>query len=161
MNQEAGLRRNNDSSTLPSGFNCCAEGLGIHEFTFEACSDFTRVTARWVAQPPKATFVTRLRDGQLPNRPARQLPDQPTTLWVVPSSTGVPRLRGALSGIGYKRRFGPRRRYDRSTPETRPSSGCACFLGLEVRSTSDSRSGDPIESLPARLIVQGRSRRLS
>ncbi len=69
----------------------------LHDFTFEACSDFTRVTARWIAQPPKATFVTRLRSGQLPNRPARQLPDQPTTLWVVPSSTGVPRLRGALS----------------------------------------------------------------
>ena len=54
-------------------------------------------------QPPKATFVTRLRNSQLPNRPARQLPDQPTTLWVVPSSTGDPRLRGALSGVGYER----------------------------------------------------------
>ena len=74
--------------------------VGIHDFTFEACSDFTRVTARWIAQPPKATFVTRLRNGQLPNRPARQLPDLPTTLWVDPSSTGVPRLRGALSAIG-------------------------------------------------------------
>ena len=74
--------------------------VGIHNFTFEACSDFTRVTARWVAQPPKAAFVTRLRDGQLPDRPARQLPDQPTTLWVVPSSTGDPRLRGALSAYG-------------------------------------------------------------
>ncbi len=26
--REVGLRRNNDSPTLPSGFNCCAEGLG-------------------------------------------------------------------------------------------------------------------------------------
>ncbi len=33
LNQEAGLRRNNDSSTLPSGFHCCAEGLGIRVFT--------------------------------------------------------------------------------------------------------------------------------
>ena len=74
--------------------------VGIHDFTFEACSGFTRVTARWVAQPPKAAFVTRLRDGQLPNRPARQLPDQPTTLWVASSSTGDPRLRGALSQSG-------------------------------------------------------------
>ncbi len=74
--------------------------VGIHNFTFEACSDFTRVTARWIAQPPKAAFVTRLRNGQLPNRPARQLPDQPTTLWVDPPSTGVPRLRGALSLVG-------------------------------------------------------------
>ena len=77
-----------------------APQVGIHDFTFEACSDFTRVTARWIAQPPKATFVTRLRNGQLPDRPARQLPDQPTTLWVASSSTGVPRLRGALSVHG-------------------------------------------------------------
>ena len=55
---------------------------------------------RWIAQPPKAAFVTRLRDGRLPNRPARQLPDQPTTLWMVPSSTGDPRLRGALGNAG-------------------------------------------------------------
>ncbi len=33
MNKKAGLRRNNDSSTLPSGFNCCAMGLGVHVFT--------------------------------------------------------------------------------------------------------------------------------
>ncbi len=44
-----------------------------------------------------------------------------------------------MSGCGYKRRFGPRRWYDRSTPESRPSSGNVRFLGVEVRSTSDSR----------------------
>jgi hypothetical protein len=49
--------------------------VGIHAFTFEACSDFTRVTARWIAQPPKAAFVTRLRADRLPSRRARQLPD--------------------------------------------------------------------------------------
>ena len=31
--REVGLSRNNDSPTLPSGFNCCAEGLGIRVFT--------------------------------------------------------------------------------------------------------------------------------
>jgi hypothetical protein len=56
--------------------------VGIRIFTYEACSDFTHVTARWIAQSPKATFVTRLRPGQLPGRTARQLPDQSTTLWV-------------------------------------------------------------------------------
>ena len=35
--------------------------VGIRDFTFEACSGFTLVTARPVAQPPKAAFVTRLR----------------------------------------------------------------------------------------------------
>jgi hypothetical protein len=45
---------------------------------------------------PMATFVTRLRSNRLPGRTARQLPDQPTILWVEPPSTGVTRLRGAL-----------------------------------------------------------------
>ena len=46
---------------------------------------------------PTATFVTRLQPRQLPSRAARQLPDQSTTLRVVPSSTGASRLRGARS----------------------------------------------------------------
>src|SRR5262249_27068105 len=57
-------------------------------FTFEACSGFTRVTARPVAQPPKAAFVTRLRQGQLPSNAARQLPDRSTPIWVDSASTG-------------------------------------------------------------------------
>ena len=65
-------------------------------------SGFTPVTARPVAQPPKAAFVTRLRHGQLPGRAARQLPDRSTPIWVDSSSTGHPRPRGAqvnLKGI--------------------------------------------------------------
>jgi hypothetical protein len=45
---------------------------------------------------PRATFVTRLRPGRLPDRAARRLPDLSTTLWVDSSSTGDSRLRGAL-----------------------------------------------------------------
>ena len=48
---------------------------GIRLVTFEACSGFTHVTARRIAQPPKATFVARLRPSQLPSQAARQLPD--------------------------------------------------------------------------------------
>ena len=70
--------------------------VGIRIVTFEACSGFTHVTARRIAQPPKATFVTRLRPGRLPDQAARQLPDLSTTIRVEPSSTGDPRLRGAL-----------------------------------------------------------------
>src|SRR4051794_8549828 len=33
---------------------------------YKACSGFTRVTARWIAQPPKAAFVTRLQPGSSP-----------------------------------------------------------------------------------------------
>src|SRR3954470_4932951 len=78
--------------TRPSPF---PRRVGIRNFTFEPCSDFTRVTARWIAQPPKAAFVTRLRPGQLPDQAARQLPEQSTTLRVESSSTGVTRRRGA------------------------------------------------------------------
>ena len=70
--------------------------VGIRIMDFEACSGFTRVTARRIAQLPKATFVTRLQPAQLPAQAARQLPDQSTTLRVESSSTSDARLRGAL-----------------------------------------------------------------
>src|SRR5262245_50089980 len=69
--------------------------VGIRIVTFEAYSGLTRVTARRIAQPPKATFVARLRPGQLPDQAARQLPDLSTIIRVEPSSTDE-RLRGAL-----------------------------------------------------------------
>src|SRR3954468_103361 len=84
--------------TRPSPF---PRRVGIRIFTFEACSGFTRVTARWIAQPPKAAFVTRLRPGRLPRQAARQLPEQSTTLRVEPSSTGDTRRRGALGNPGF------------------------------------------------------------
>ena len=40
--------------------------VGIRIVTFEACSGFTRITARRIAQPPKAT--PRLREGRLLSR---------------------------------------------------------------------------------------------
>src|SRR5215207_3558760 len=43
--------------------------------TFEACSGFTRVTARQIARPPKAAFVTRLQPDGSPHQAARQLPE--------------------------------------------------------------------------------------
>jgi len=50
--------------------------VGIRDFTFEACSGFTHVTARRVARPPTAAFVTRLRSSQLtqPNRSSATTP---------------------------------------------------------------------------------------
>src|ERR1700690_1373483 len=73
--------------------------VGAHIVTFEACSGFTHVIARWIARPPKAAFVTRLRSVRLLVQTARQLPDQSTTLWVDPSSTGNTRRRGAPYGL--------------------------------------------------------------
>src|SRR5207247_528029 len=79
--------------------------VGIRIFTFEACSGFTHITARWIARPPKATFVTRLQCDQLPSHPARQLPDLSTTIWVDSSSTGDTRPSGhtAISGAPFPR----------------------------------------------------------
>jgi hypothetical protein len=39
--------------------------VGSYDFTFEACSSFTRVTACQIACPPKVDFVTRLQSGRL------------------------------------------------------------------------------------------------
>ena len=75
----------------PNGRRVC-----IRIVTFEACSGFTRVTAHRIAQPPKVTFVTRLRSRQLPSETARQLPDLSTIIRVEPSSTDDSRLQGAL-----------------------------------------------------------------
>ena len=52
--------------------------------------------ARRIAQPPKATFVARLRPGRFPDQAARQLPDLSTTIRVEPFSTDASRPRGAL-----------------------------------------------------------------
>jgi hypothetical protein len=53
MSREFGLRRNNDSLTLPSGFNCCAEGLGIRVFTQPGPT----------AEVEAHQFVTRYTEG--------------------------------------------------------------------------------------------------
>src|SRR3954449_1244798 len=94
--------------TRPSPF---LRRVGLRIFTFEACSGFTRITARWIARPPKAAFVTRLQPSQLPDQTARQLPEQSTTLRVEPSSTGDTRRRGALGTPGPNRSGEPRRHW--------------------------------------------------
>ena len=42
--------------------------VGIHNFPFEACSSFTRVTACRLAHPPYVGFVTRLPSRRLTRR---------------------------------------------------------------------------------------------
>src|SRR5208282_3815136 len=53
--------------------------VGVHNFPFEACSGFTRITARRFARPPKAAFVAGLRPGRLPDKVACQLPGRRRT----------------------------------------------------------------------------------
>jgi hypothetical protein len=56
--------------------------VGIHDFTFEACSGFTLVTARWIAQPPKGGLC-------------HEAPAQPVTQ---PSRSSATRSNRQLSG---------------------------------------------------------------
>ena len=67
-------------SMLPSPF---CRRVGIRISTFEACSGFTRVTARRIAQPPKAAFVTRsFQPGLLPG------PDRSSATRAIDNSLG-------------------------------------------------------------------------
>jgi hypothetical protein len=81
--------------TLVGAFPKWQEGRHPH-CHFRGLHRLHSVTARRIAQPPKVTFVTRLRPSQLPDQAARQLPDLSTIIRVESSSTGVSRLRGAL-----------------------------------------------------------------
>jgi hypothetical protein len=114
-----------------------------------------------IAQPPKATFVTRLRPAQLPGQVARrQLPDQSTTLRVEPSSTSDSRLRGArpksdIRGSGYRE-------------WRRPDRLGRLHLGLNLsaqKSLTDPRAASSLPSLSFRgneraslVTAPGRSR---
>ena len=91
----------------------------------------THVTARRVARPPKAAFVTRLRSGKLPNQTARQLPDLSTTIWVDSASTGYPCLCGAHSEIRVK----PFRKPPAQSRITRPKA--VAPSGLRAASLKD------------------------
>jgi hypothetical protein len=74
------------------------------QLTFEACSSFTHVTACRIAHPPFVGFITRLRPAPVSrSRTLASYQVLPTTAWVGPSPTGVPRLWGALHRLGVKR----------------------------------------------------------
>src|ERR1022692_2747680 len=81
-------------SARPSPVN---RRVGIHDFTFEACSSFTRVTAYWVARPPKGGLFSRGFDpASCPTAPLGSYHVSPTTTWVDPPSTSDLRHWGAL-----------------------------------------------------------------
>src|SRR5215471_11354273 len=73
--------------------------VGIRIATFEACSGFTHVTARRLAQPPKATFVTGLQPTDYADKLPVSYSTKPATIEVEPSSTGNTPLRGTLRKI--------------------------------------------------------------
>src|SRR6266849_4814973 len=80
-------------SARPSPFN---GRVGIHNFTFEACSSFTRVTACKIARPPKGGLLSRGFDpASYPTKPLGSYHVVPTTTWMDPPSTGDLRRWGA------------------------------------------------------------------
>src|SRR5262249_26173220 len=76
--------------------------VGIRIATFEACSGFTHVTARQLAQPPKATFVTGLQPTDYADKLPVSYSTKPATIEVEPSSTGNTPLRGTLCKIAVR-----------------------------------------------------------
>jgi hypothetical protein len=53
-----------------------AGGIRVSTLLSRPAQASLNVTARRIAQPPKAAFVTRLYPGRLPVQTARQLPEQ-------------------------------------------------------------------------------------
>ena len=86
-------------SARPSPVN---RRVGIHDFTFEASSSFTRVTACKIARPPKGGLLSRGFDlASHPTKPLGSYHVLPTTTWVDPPSTGDLRRWGALLTNGW------------------------------------------------------------
>src|SRR5712691_11886741 len=91
-------------SARPSPFN---GRVGIHNFTFGACSSFTRVTACKVARPPKGGLMSRGSDPvSYPTKPLGSYHVLPTTTWMDPPSIGDLRRWGAPLNNG-ERQFEP------------------------------------------------------
>src|SRR3954471_21443077 len=62
--------------------------VGIRDFTFEACSGFTRVTACRITRPPNGGLLSRGFDpASCPAVPLGSYHVLPTSTWVDPPST--------------------------------------------------------------------------
>ena len=87
--------------------------VGVHIFTFEACSGFTRVRPARSLNRPRRPLSQGFSPAGYPTRPPVSYQIKPTTVWVDPSSTGVTRRRGALRNAGSRAErvlVGPSRR---------------------------------------------------
>ena len=91
-------------SARPSPVN---RRVGIHDFTFEACSSFTRVTACKIARPPKGGLLSRgSGPASYPTKPLGSYHVSPTTTWMDPPSTSDVRRWGALLTTQWEDFFG-------------------------------------------------------
>src|ERR1035438_10796155 len=72
-----GACRYSSLSARPSPVNW---RVGVHDFTFEACSSFTRVTACKIARPPKGGLLSRgSGPASYPTKPLGSYHVSPTT----------------------------------------------------------------------------------
>ena len=92
------IRRLLPRSTRPSPN---LRGVGVHIFTFEACSGFTRVRPARSLNRPRRPLSQGFGPAGYPTRPPVSYQIKPTTVWVDPSSTGITRRRGALRNAGW------------------------------------------------------------
>ena len=74
--------------------------VGVHIFTFEACSGFTRVRPARALNRPRRPLSQGFGPAGYPTRPPVSYQIKPTTVWVDPSANGVTRRRGALRSPG-------------------------------------------------------------
>jgi hypothetical protein len=78
--------------------------VGVHDFTFEACSSFTHVTACKIAGPPKGGRLSRgFGPASYPTAPLGSYHVSPTTTWMDPPSISDLRPWGALLTEGDNR----------------------------------------------------------
>jgi hypothetical protein len=71
--------------------------VGVHDFTFEACSSFTHITACKIAGPPRGGRLSRgFGPASYPTAPLGSYHVSPTTTWMDPPSISDLRLWGAL-----------------------------------------------------------------
>jgi hypothetical protein len=106
--------------------------VGIRNFTFEACSGFTYVTACRIAQPPSAAFVARLQPARLPRQAACQLPDQ-TDYYLGGTFLhwcSAPSGRTEISGLGPRRSGKAAQLSSKEQFRHAKSSMRTCFLSM-------------------------------
>jgi hypothetical protein len=74
--------------------------VGIHDFTFEACSGFTTLRPAGLLNRPRRPSSRGFDPPSYPNEPLVSYQVLQTTSWVDASSTGEPRRWGALRNSG-------------------------------------------------------------
>ena len=107
--------------------------VGVHIFTFEACSGFTSVRPARSLNRPRRPLSQGFGPAGYPTRPPVSYQIKPTAVWVDPSSTGVTRRRGALRNAGHSA----------AAPHSLPAWLALAFWRIDQYVTAPSLLGSP------------------